>query len=139
MGEKALLADTAAMLARVVYEQGRFDEALKLTGEARDAADPDDLSVQVGWRTVRARLLARGGDIPRAKSMSAEAVDLAARTDWLSDHAEALLAHGEVLRMAGETEEAARTMREAISVYERKGNEVGARRGRALLAVEVPA
>jgi tetratricopeptide (TPR) repeat protein len=139
MGEKALLADTAAMLARVVYEQGRFEEAMELTGEARDAADPDDLSVQVGWRTVRALLLARGGDIPRAKSISAEAVHLAARTDWLSDHAEALLAHGEVLRMAGETEEAARTMREAIAVYERKGNEVGARRGRALLAVEVPA
>jgi MalT-like TPR region len=112
---------------------------MELTAEARDAADPDDLSVQVGWRTVRALLLARGGDIPRAKSISAEAVHLAARTDWLSDHAEALLAHGEVLRMAGETEEAARTMREAIAVYERKGNEVGARRGRALLAVEVPA
>jgi class 3 adenylate cyclase/tetratricopeptide (TPR) repeat protein len=139
MGEKALLADTAAMLARVLYEQGRFEEAMELTGEAQDAADPDDLSVRIGWRTVRARLLARGGDVLQAKSISAEAVDLAARTDWLSDHAEALLAHGEVLRMAGETEEAARMMREAISLYERKGNEVGARRGRALLAVGVPA
>jgi hypothetical protein len=41
--------------------------------------------------------------------------------------------------MAGETEEAARTMRQAIAVYERKGNEVGARHGRTLLAVGVPA
>ena len=34
MGEKALLADTAALLADVVYDRGRTDEALALTMEA---------------------------------------------------------------------------------------------------------
>ena len=139
MGEKALLADTAAMLAHAVYEQGRYDEAWELTQEAEAAADPDDLSAQMGWRTSRARLLARRGDLAEAKRLSGEAVELAARTDWLSDHAEALLAHGEVLRMSSQPEEAAAAIREARSLYERKGNEVGTRRARSLLAVGAPA
>jgi ATP/maltotriose-dependent transcriptional regulator MalT len=139
MGEKALLADTAAMLAQVLYEQGRFEEAWELALEAQDAADPDDLSAQIGWRAVYARLLARRGDIPGAKRISAETVALAGRTDWLSDHADTLLAHSEVLRMAGETEETGRAIREALSLYGRKGNEIGIRRAREALAVEIPA
>src|SRR5204862_6603321 len=91
MGEKALLADTAAMLAQVLYEQGRTDEAFELTREAEDAGDTDDLSAQIGWRTVRARLLARGAQLAEAKRLSAEAVELAGRTDWLSDRGDALL------------------------------------------------
>jgi class 3 adenylate cyclase/tetratricopeptide (TPR) repeat protein len=139
MGEKALLADTAAMLAQVLYEQGRTDEAMELTREAEDAGDADDLSAQIRWRTVRARLLARGAHLAEAERLSAEAVELAARTDWLTDRADALLSQGEVLRMAGSADQAARAIREAISLYQRKGNEVGARRARSVLAVEIPA
>jgi class 3 adenylate cyclase len=139
MGEKALLADTAAMLAEVVYELGRPEEAWTLTREAEAAAAADDVSAQIAWRTVRARLLARRGEIAAAKRVGAEAVDLAARTDWLSDHADALLSQGEVQRMAGEGESAARAIREAIALYERKGNTIGARRARAALDVAVPA
>jgi ATP/maltotriose-dependent transcriptional regulator MalT len=139
MGEKALLADTAAMLADVVYELGRPEEAWTLTREAETAAAADDLSAQIVWRTVRARLLARRGEIAAAKRVGAEAVDLAARTDWLSDHADALLSQGEVHRMAGEGESAARAIRGAIALYERKGNTIGARRARAALEVAVPA
>jgi ATP/maltotriose-dependent transcriptional regulator MalT len=139
MGEKALLADTAAMLADVVYERGRADEAWALTTEAQDAAAADDLSAQIVWRTVRGRLLARRGEIDEAKRISAEAVKLAARTDWLSDHAQALLSQGDVHRIAGERESAARALREAIALYDRKGNTVGARRARSALEVGVPA
>ena len=60
MGEKALLADTAALLADVVYDRGRADEALALTMEAEQAAASDDISAQIVWRTVRARIRARG-------------------------------------------------------------------------------
>jgi tetratricopeptide (TPR) repeat protein len=139
MGEKALLAETAAMLAHALYEQGRYAEAWELTQEAEAAADSDDLSAQMGWRTTRARLLARRGNTAEAERLSEEAVELAARTDWLSDHAGALLARGEVLRASGAAEAGARAIRDAITLYERKGNEVGARRGRSLLAVQIPA
>jgi class 3 adenylate cyclase/tetratricopeptide (TPR) repeat protein len=139
MGEKALLADTAAMLAQVLCQQGRAEEAWEFTREAEDAASEDDLSAQVVWRGVRSRLLARAGRIPDAKRLSAHAVELAARTDWLSDHADALIAYAEVLGLAGEAEEAARAIQEAIALYERKGNMVGMRRAQSLLAAQVPA
>jgi class 3 adenylate cyclase/tetratricopeptide (TPR) repeat protein len=137
MGEKALLADTAALLADVVYDRGRTDEALALTMEAEQAAAADDISAQIVWRTVRARIRARGGEIAEAKRISAEAVDMAAHTDWLCDHAEALLSQGQVLLVAGEADAAGRAMRGAIALYDRKGNTIGARRARSTLEVGV--
>ena len=128
MGEKALLADTAAMLAQVLYER-----------EAEEAAADDDLSVQIAWRAGRARLLSRRGDVARAKRLSAEAVELAGRTDWLTDHADALISHAEVLLAAGEAEDAARAIQKAIALYDRKGNRLGMRRAQSLLAAHVPA
>jgi tetratricopeptide (TPR) repeat protein len=138
MGEKALLADTAAMLAEVLCEQGLADEAWAYTQEAEAGAAGDDLSAQMGWRMVRARLLAKAGHITEAKQISAEAVELAARTDWLSDHADALLSQGEVHRIAGEPDVAAPAIQEAIALYERKGHAIGAQRARSTLAEQIP-
>jgi class 3 adenylate cyclase/tetratricopeptide (TPR) repeat protein len=139
MGEKALLATTAAMLAQSVYEQGHLDDAWKFTVTAEETAAADDLSAQIGWRTARARILARRDDIPEAKRLSEEAVRLAARTDWLSDHADALLSRAEVLELAGEPEAAAGALHAAIALYEQKGNTIGLRRARSQLAAQVPA
>src|SRR4051794_1059015 len=134
MGERALLADTAAMLAQVLCQQGRAEEALAFTREAEDAASEDDLSAQIVWRGVRGLLLAQAGRIQEANRLSAQAVELAAGTDWATDHADALIAHAEVLRLAGEPEEAGRTIQHAIELYDRKGNRVGMRRAESLLA-----
>jgi class 3 adenylate cyclase/tetratricopeptide (TPR) repeat protein len=139
MGEKALLSSTAAMLAEALYEQGRLDEAWTFTQVAEATAAGDDLSAQIAWRTERARLLARRGETREAKRINAEAVRLAARTDWLTGHADALRARAEVLTQAGEPREAAAALREAVVLYERKGNTIGARRARAMLPVDVPA
>ena len=136
MGEKALLASTAAMLAHSIVEQGRLDDAWEFTQVAEETAAADDLSAQIGWRSVRARILARRGEIPEAKRLSAEAVALAARTDWLSEHADALLAQAEVLGLAREPAAAADALRSAIALYEGKGNTIGARRARSMLAAE---
>jgi class 3 adenylate cyclase/tetratricopeptide (TPR) repeat protein len=137
MGEKALLATTAAMLADVVFEQGRFDDAWEFTQVAEETAAADDLSAQVLWRTARARLLAKRGAVPEANRVVAEAVALAARTDWLTDQADALLSQAQVLRATGDDRAAAEACRSAIDLYTRKGNEVGARRAHSLLDKEV--
>ncbi len=139
MGEKALLASTATILAGVVRIQGRVDEAWELTETARHAAADDDLSPQITWRTERARLLARQGAGAEAKQLSAEAVALAERTDWLSERADALVAQADVLEAAGEASSAGSALRQAISLYERKGNKVGVQRAGARLARQVPA
>ena len=139
MGEKALLADTAIMLARAVREQGRHDEAWKLTRVAEEAAATDDLAVQITWRTQRALLLAERGALAEAKRLSAEAVRMAARTDWLSDRADALLSQVEVLTAAGESQAARAALLEAAALYEEKGNVIGIQRTKSLLAAKAPA
>jgi tetratricopeptide (TPR) repeat protein len=138
MGEKALLATTAAMLAHVLYEQGRLDDAWAFTRAAKDATAANDLSAQIMWRAVRARLLARKGEMAEAKGLSAEAVALAAPTDWLTDRADALLSQAQVLRMAGDTRAAMGAFEDAIGLYVRKGNTIGARHARSSLDIQVP-
>jgi ATP/maltotriose-dependent transcriptional regulator MalT len=139
MGEKALLASTAAMLAQSTIEQGHLDTASEFTQVAEETAAADDLSAQIAWRSTRARILARRGQTSEAKRLSAEALTLAARTDWLSEHADALLSQAEVLELAGEPAAAADALRGAIALYERKGNTIGAGRARSMLVAAVSA
>ena len=138
MGEKALLATTAAMLAHVLYEQRRLDDAWAFTRAAKEASAANDLSAQIMWRAVRARLLARKGEMAEAKRLSAEAVALAAPTDWLTDRADSLLSQAQVLRMAGDTRAAMDAFQDAIGLYSRKGNTIGARHARSSLDIQVP-
>jgi tetratricopeptide (TPR) repeat protein len=51
------LVDAAALLARVLYERGYFDEAHRLTRVYESSTDPHDLVPQITWRGVRANLL----------------------------------------------------------------------------------
>ena len=138
MGERALLASTAAMLAHSILEQDRPGEAWELTQVAEEMAAADDLSAQIAWRSVRGRILARRDETPEAMRLSAEAVELAERTDWLSERADALLARAEVLRLAGEPTTAADAVRNAIAHYEEKGNTIGVRRARSMPVAEAP-
>ena len=64
---------------------------------------------------------------------------LADTTDGLNQIAATRLALGEVLRAAGLYGEANRAIGEAIRLFERKGNMVGASQARDLLELEVPA
>jgi len=121
MGEKALLASTAAMLAQALYAQGRHDEAERVCDVSEEAAAEEDISAQIGWRGVRAKLLAaeRWGE---AHALATEAVRLAERTDFLTIHAEALVDLAEVLRQGGRADEADLTLAEALALFERKGD-----------------
>jgi hypothetical protein len=105
----------AAILARALEMQGRDDEALELAAVSRDNAGVEDLTTQVQWRGPRARVLARRGERAEAEQLAREAVELAARTDFLSLHADALVD----LAVVANDENAAR---EARVLYERKGN-----------------
>ena len=132
MGEKALLADTAGMLARVLIDAGRLDEADEVAAVAEAAAGDEDLSAQVAWRGVRARLLARadGGDETEPSPSRSEAVRLAADTDFLVTRADALTDLGTVLARSGEAAEADASLAAAVALYVRKGDVVSAARWR---------
>ena len=80
---------------------------------------------------MRARILARRGDRPRAEALAREAVALGATTDYFEFHAHALLALAEAV--ADRPAEAAQCLEEAIRLYERKESVVGVERTRARL------
>jgi class 3 adenylate cyclase/tetratricopeptide (TPR) repeat protein len=126
MGEKSLLSTIAAQLAEAVYEQGRGDEAERLTRISEEAAGPDDLLSQVMWRVTRAKVRAGAGALGEAEPMARAAVELGGRTDYLNLRGDAAMALAEVLFAAGRTDEAAASARSARAMYERKGNLVAA-------------
>ena len=133
MGERALLATTAAMLAQALYEQGRYEDAETLSEVAERSAAREDLSTQAIWRGVQARLLARRGRHEDAEALAREAVELVAPSDALTDQGDALLALAEILDLRDRPIEAAAAAREALERYSRKGASVMAERARSAL------
>ena len=133
MGERALLATTAVMLAQALYLRGSLDEGLEFAEAAQAAAATDDLSAQILARTARAQVLACRGDTAAADRLSQEAVALASQTDWLNCHADTLMVRAEVLHAADEPEPAVTAVRAALDLYERKGNVMAADRARSAM------
>jgi DNA-binding SARP family transcriptional activator len=139
MGERALLATTAALLAQAVYEQGRLDEADGLCQVSEEIAAPEDLTTQVVWRGVRAKIRARRGEPGLAITLAGDAVRLAKPTDLLVIQADALLDLADVMAIAGRPADAQSAARRGLELYERKGNVVSAARAREFLNAAAPA
>jgi len=134
MGEKSGVSTLAAMLAEAVYSQGRLDEALGLTYLSRDYAPSEDLSTQVQWRGACAKVLVRTGSAEAGEALAREGVSLAAETDFLNLHGNALLGLAEVRRLADDAAGARNAAEEALALFRRKGNTVAAKNVRKLLA-----
>jgi class 3 adenylate cyclase/tetratricopeptide (TPR) repeat protein len=134
MGEIAHLSTTAALLARALHEQDDGDEAFAFTRESERVAAPEDVVTQIVWRGVRAKILADRGDLAEAEALGREAVALAGRTDFLSDHGDALFDLAYVLRAGNRFAETRSTSQQALGLYEQKGNVVSAEKARSLLA-----
>ena len=133
MGEKYLLPLVAALLARAVSGQARYDEAVKLTQTAEELADDDDVEPQAIWRCVRAHLLVRTGEQVEAERLAREAVGMLAGIEAPDLHGDCLVALAEVLAAQGRTEDARAALRQAFDLYGLKGNLVSADR---VLAIE---
>ena len=138
MGEKGYLSTIAAELAQALYELGRYDESERFTHVSEELGPLDDLATQVEWRGTRAKVLARKGDHERAIALADEAVALASDTDYLNLQGDALMDFAEVLTLGGRGGEAPSLWREALEIYERKGNVVSAGRVRAMLEGKRP-
>jgi len=139
MGEKGYLATTAAFLAQAIAAQGRPEEAERFIEVSREAAGEDDLSAQMVWQGLQARILAAGGRLAEAEELARSAVALAARTDFLNQHGDALLELAVVLDKAGRAAEARVAVTDALGLYGRKGNLLAAARARRRLERLAPA
>jgi ATP/maltotriose-dependent transcriptional regulator MalT len=117
----------AAFLSQVLLATGQTDEALRFTELAEALGEADDVLTQVPWRGVRARILAGRGDSEGARRLASEAVDLAATSDPRL-RADALIDLADVLEAVGDRESSEPPLREALGLYELKGDVVSARR-----------
>ena len=133
MGEKGYLSTVAAELAQALYEQRLFEEAERFTHISQELGPLDDYATQVEWRGTRAKLLAMRGELDPAVALAEEAVALAADTDYLNLQGDSLKDLAEVLSLGGRIGESVSRSREALELYERKGNVVSAGRVRAAL------
>jgi len=134
IGEKSHFSAMVQFLAAAVYAQERHEEAEELVRECEEAARPNDVYAQIMWRSTRAKLLARRGDLEAAEQLGQQAVRMAEESDFIPAHAGALMDVAEVLQLAGRSEEAAARTAEAIRYYELKGNVLAADQARARLA-----
>ncbi len=124
-------AQAAANLGRALVNQNRATEAEVLSRESEELAG-DDLWAAVAWRGVRAAALAQRGEAASAVEFARAAVEIAAATDSLLDHAEARNDLAIALRAAGRSDEAAAEHTRAIELWESKGATLLAERARTV-------
>jgi len=133
-GENFYLSTIAALLSRVVRDQGRDAEALAYSQIAEAAAADDDIESLALWRSIRAPIVARAGNLTDAESLARSAVDLSAKTDAPPLQADTLAELAAVLNIAGRLEDARQTIGQAIAIYQAKGDIVSAARATAWAA-----
>jgi class 3 adenylate cyclase/tetratricopeptide (TPR) repeat protein len=136
VGELGYLASAVPLLLEALFKQGRDEEALQLTERWRPErlTVREDVDAQVGWRRMRAKLLARRGEVEEAKRLAREATALATRTDYLDLRGQTSADLAEVLQLAGDSQGSAAACEESIQLYEQKGNTVAAMSARSRLA-----
>jgi class 3 adenylate cyclase/tetratricopeptide (TPR) repeat protein len=128
------LTSVGPLLAQALVAQGRVDEAerpLELT--ARWIIE-DDSDAQIAFHRARARLAALKGNATAAESLARQAVQHATASDDINSHAGALVDHADALELNGRRDEAGAALRDALVLYERKGNLVEVERVRRRLA-----
>jgi tetratricopeptide (TPR) repeat protein len=125
IGARGVHTTLGAVLADILSELGRDDEAEELAREVAGAVAQDDLAPQVLWRVALARVHAHRGEVVEAETLAGEALDLTATVDFPDLRARALTAAAEV---TGDSQ----LLDQACDVYEAKGNTAAAARVRTL-------
>jgi ATP/maltotriose-dependent transcriptional regulator MalT len=133
LGEHSVRSTILAMLAHVQVALGQLDDAEHYIAAAREFTDSDDLFSNVLWRCAHAKVLARRGQHKAAEERAREAESLAADSDWLCLHGDALLDLADVLRCAGEDPGARNAADAAHRLYQRKGDLASADRAAAFI------
>jgi hypothetical protein len=82
---------------------------------------------------VRARILARRGDLEDGEVLARAALDIIRTSDEPDSQGDGLLTLAEVLELSGRPAEAATAARGALELFEAKGNVISAARSRQVL------
>jgi class 3 adenylate cyclase/tetratricopeptide (TPR) repeat protein len=133
MGDIGVRSTVDALLAEVLFLQGKHDEALELADSSRAIAAVDDLDSQPRWRVARARVLSARGEHDEALALLGEAAALVEPLDFLELKGYVHDVLAEALARVDRIDDAARAAERAIAFHEQKGNVVSAARSRSVL------
>ena len=134
LGETGFNSTMTALLASVLCDLGRFDEAEANVDRSRELSADDDFASQAAWRMAQARVLSHRGEHDEALRLADEALAINERTDYLAWQAESDEVRGMVLTAAGRTDEAREAYARALERLERKGVVPAVERVRARIA-----
>ncbi len=131
IGERDQISQIAAGLSRVQSILGRSEEAARLAAVSSDQAPAESVTSQALWRTATARVQADRTDWRASAQLVRDAIQLVPH-DMLNLRAGLHVDLAEILLAAGHRPAPVPVIREATSLYERKGNLIGALQARAL-------
>jgi len=123
LGQLGIGADAgqaAAHLARALLQQGRVDEAEEMATDS-DALAGQNPQTAIVARSVLAEVLAVRGELAEARRLAEEAAALAATSDIVVDHANALASLARVREAGGDLDGAREAASSANELYEAKG------------------
>jgi hypothetical protein len=132
-GDLGHLSTHAWYLAEALYLQGRHEEAEVETRVSEQTAASDDLSSQAGWRSVRAKVLARRRDFEQAIALAREADAMVSPLDFYYFSGCVLMDCAEAYRFAGLDGDARSAAQRALAFFEAKGDVVDAARAQTFL------
>jgi class 3 adenylate cyclase/ketosteroid isomerase-like protein len=127
LGVGADAGSAAALLSRALLVDGQVDEADEMATASEQLAG-QNLKTAIGWRVARAEVLATRNDLAGAVELTGEAVEIAAGTDLVIDHADACVALAALRARAGDAAGARAARADAKRLYEQKGATVPAER-----------
>jgi tetratricopeptide (TPR) repeat protein len=125
MGERDMISQIAATLSRLASVRGEIDEGERLAEMSRRQAPAESVASQASWRGATARTLAIRNNRQEAKQLALQALELAP-VEMPNLRAETLIDLGSVFLNAGIRDRASEVIDEAVTLYEQKGNVVGA-------------
>jgi tetratricopeptide (TPR) repeat protein len=124
LGDEGHRSTAAALLARALCRLDRLDEADRFARIAIEVGAQDDLVSQAGGRCAQALVRSARSEHTEAMRSARDAVEMIADAQMPNFQGEAWMALAEALRAAGETGAAPDAARNALSFFERKGNQL---------------
>jgi tetratricopeptide (TPR) repeat protein len=131
-GEKSVRSTVLAVLAQVLIEQGRVDEAEHTASLAIELGSSDDVATIAHAQGVLGRVLGQRGN-PDAQTVARQAVELIERTDMLWAQGQEWEHLAEVLSVDRRDADATTALRQAVERFDRKQATALAARVRARL------
>lgn len=128
IGETYFLSTLSGLLARVLVEQSRIDEAVEFIAVARETTAEDDLESGSLWRMCQALIDSRCGQHDAAHLLADAALDLTEQTESPMLQADAWAVVAQVQRNAGTDQPWGIARERALSLYRHKGDLSSARR-----------